>query len=36
MIKEMGLPEDHPDKNGVPVARTDLVDELKRRLENLK
>jgi histidyl-tRNA synthetase len=31
-IKEMGLPEDHPDKNGVEVEKANLVQELKRRL----
>lgn len=31
-IKEMGLPADHPEKNGVPVAVADLVAEMKKRL----
>ncbi len=31
-IKEMGLEEGHPDKNGVPVKVDDLVAEIKQRL----
>ncbi|KAF2003366.1 histidyl-tRNA synthetase mitochondrial precursor [Amniculicola lignicola CBS 123094] len=30
-IKEMGLPADHPDKNGVQVEKKDLVEELQAR-----
>ncbi|KAA8910080.1 hypothetical protein FN846DRAFT_775528 [Sphaerosporella brunnea] len=31
-IKEMGLPEGHPEKNGVDVKLDDLVNEVKARL----
>lgn len=31
-IKELGLPEGHPEKDGVVVALTDLVKEVKARL----
>jgi len=31
-IKEMGLPEGHPDKDGILVAIPDLVAEMKQRL----
>ncbi|KAI9684093.1 MAG: Cytoplasmic and mitochondrial histidine tRNA synthetase [Trizodia sp. TS-e1964] len=31
-IKQMGLPDDHPDKNGVLVDMNDLVVELRARL----
>ncbi len=31
-IKEMGLPEGHPEKDGVMVHLKDLVTEVKRRL----
>lgn len=31
-IKEMGLPADHPEKEGVPVNRSDLPQEIKRRI----
>ena len=31
-IKEMGLPEGHPEKDGVPVNLSDLVPEVKKRL----
>ncbi|KAI5790948.1 hypothetical protein FPQ18DRAFT_367627 [Pyronema domesticum] len=31
-IKEMGLPEGHPDKNGVDVKLTELVAEVQKRL----
>ena len=31
-IKEMGLPEGHPEKDGVMVDLTDLVDEVRTRL----
>ena len=31
-IKELGLAEDHPEKEGVMVALTDLVQEVKDRL----
>ncbi|KAK4997042.1 Cytoplasmic and mitochondrial histidine tRNA synthetase [Elasticomyces elasticus] len=33
-IKEMGLSEDHPDKNGVPVEVKNLVEEVQKRLED--
>lgn len=35
-IKELGLhlPKDHPDKDGVVVEISNLVDELKRRIAN--
>ena len=32
-IKELGLPEGHPEKNGVEVLTVDLVKEVTRRLE---
>lgn len=32
-IKEMGLREGHPEKEGVLVALTDLVPEIRKRLE---
>ena len=32
-IKEMGLPEGHPEKNGVEVKLADLVKEIEERLE---
>ncbi|GAM41829.1 histidine-tRNA ligase [Talaromyces pinophilus] len=32
-IKEMGLPEGHPEKEGVSVDISNLVDEIKRRIE---
>ena len=31
-LKEMGLPEDHPDKNGVTVPLDNLAEEVKRKL----
>ena len=31
-IKEMGLPDEHPDKNGVEVKLTELVDEVRARI----
>jgi histidyl-tRNA synthetase len=31
-IKEMGLPEGHPEKDGVLVEMKDLTAEVKRRL----
>lgn len=31
-IKEMGLPEGHPEKNGVDVELTKLVEEIKKRI----
>lgn len=31
-IKEMGLPEDHPEKEGVAVQLADLEEEVKARL----
>lgn len=33
-IKELGLPEGHPEKDGVMVNKTDLVQEVRSRLEN--
>jgi histidyl-tRNA synthetase len=35
-IKELGLhlPQDHPDKDGVVVEISNLVDEIKRRIAN--
>lgn len=35
-IKELGLhlPQDHPDKDGVVVEISNLVDEVRRRLAN--
>ena len=35
-IKQMGLPEGHPEKNGVDVLTVDLVDEVTRRIEEKK
>jgi histidyl-tRNA synthetase len=35
-IKEMGLPEGHPDKNGVDVELVNLVDEMKKRIATKK
>ncbi|KAF2020269.1 histidyl-tRNA synthetase [Aaosphaeria arxii CBS 175.79] len=32
-LKEMGLPEDHPDKNGVLVDIKDLVAEVRKRIK---
>ncbi|KAL9584064.1 MAG: hypothetical protein Q9212_002342 [Teloschistes hypoglaucus] len=32
-IKELGLPDGHPDKDGVMVNKTDLVQEVRSRLE---
>ncbi|KAF3927339.1 hypothetical protein ABW21_db0202827 [Orbilia brochopaga] len=32
-IKELGLPGDHPDKEGIPVPVKDLVEEVKKRLK---
>lgn len=32
-IKEMGLPPGHPEKDGVLIARDDLVDAVRKRLE---
>ena len=31
-IKELGLADDHPEKEGVLVALTDLVQEVRERL----
>ncbi|KAJ6262703.1 hypothetical protein Dda_1259 [Drechslerella dactyloides] len=31
-IKELGLPDGHPDKEGIPVPVKDLVEEVKKRL----
>jgi len=31
-IKEMGLPEEHPEKKGVDVSMGDLVVQIRRRL----
>ena len=33
-IKEMGLPEGHPEKDGVMVDITDLVAQVRERLRN--
>lgn len=33
-IKEMGLPDGHPEKDGVVVEISRLVDEVKRRIAN--
>lgn len=33
-IKEMGLPDGHPEKDGVVVEISNLVDEVKRRIAN--
>lgn len=33
-IKEMGLPEGHPEKEGVSVDIKNLVDEIKLRIDN--
>lgn len=32
-IKELGLPEGHPEKDGVMVSKADLVREVRSRLE---
>ncbi len=32
-IKELGLPEGHPEKDGVMVNKADLVQEVQSRLE---
>ena len=32
-IKELGLPEGHPEKDGVMVNKADLVREVRSRLE---
>ena len=32
-IKELGLPEGHPEKDGVMVNKTELVQEVRSRLE---
>lgn len=32
-IKELGLPEGHPEKDGVMVDKADLVREVRSRLE---
>lgn len=32
-VKELGLPEGHPEKNGVDVELGRLVEEIKRRIE---
>ena len=34
-IKEMGLPEGHPEKEGVLVEKANLVQEVRQRLEKL-
>jgi len=31
-VKQMGLPEDHPEKEGVMVRKSELVQEVKKRL----
>ncbi|KFY35759.1 hypothetical protein V494_05602 [Pseudogymnoascus sp. VKM F-4513 (FW-928)] len=33
-VKEMGLPDGHPEKDGVVVEISNLVDEVKRRIAN--
>lgn len=33
-IKEMGLPDGHPEKNGVDVKLADLVGEVRSRLDS--
>lgn len=35
-IKEMGLPEGHPEKEGILVDQSDMVAEVKVRLERKK
>lgn len=35
-IKEMGLPDGHPEKNGVDVKLTDLVKEVRKRIDKDK
>lgn len=32
-IKELGLPEGHPEKDGILVNKTNLVQEVRSRLE---
>jgi histidyl-tRNA synthetase len=34
-IKKMGLPEGHPEKDGVMVEKVNLVSEVKSRLQAL-
>ncbi|KAK6332821.1 Cytoplasmic and mitochondrial histidine tRNA synthetase [Orbilia brochopaga] len=33
-IKELGLPDGHPEKEGIPVPVKDLVEEVKKRLKS--
>jgi histidyl-tRNA synthetase len=35
-IKEMGLPEGHPDKEGIMVAIADLIPEVRTRIARQK
>lgn len=35
-IKQMGLPSDHPEKEGSMVKMTDIVDEVKRTLARIE
>ena len=35
-IKEMGLPEGHPEKDGVLVKLQDLIPEIKKRLSAME
>ena len=35
-IKELGLPEGHPEKDGVPVQRNNLVEEIRSRLQKFE
>ncbi|PSR92398.1 histidyl-tRNA synthetase, class IIa [Coniella lustricola] len=35
-LKQMGLSESHPEKEGTLIAITDLVDEIRRRLDQMK
>lgn len=35
-IKEMGLPEGHPEKDGVMVEKSNLVQEVRERLRKFK
>lgn len=33
-LKELGLPNDHPEKEGIPVPLKDLVQEVKKKLKS--
>lgn len=35
-LKEMGLPEEHPEKNGVTVAVENLANEVQKKLIQFK